>query len=189
MPELKTSRLTLKQLQAEHAEGLLPIWGDNDVIRYTYLRQAKDIAVCTQTVLNMMEGSNRREDCGPFVIFLGSTIIGLAGAVRLSRDSGEHELYYHLGKPWWGRGYATEAASAVIDQIFSMPLVHRVSAEVAIVNAASIRVLDKAGMKQEGRLRGKFFKDSIYRDLFVYSILRYEWEQKKAQETGKPNSL
>ena len=96
------------------------------------------MGACVQNVISMMEASTRRDDVGPYVIFLGSTIIGMVGAVRLSRESSEHELYYHLGRPYWGWGYATEAASAVIDQIFSMPLVHRVSAEVVAENAASI---------------------------------------------------
>jgi [ribosomal protein S5]-alanine N-acetyltransferase len=184
--ELLTNRLALRALQSEHAEGLLPIWNDSDVVRFTYMRLVKDMSSCVQNILNLIDSSNRREDVGPYVIMLGSTVIGMAGAVRMSRDSGEHEVYYHLGKPWWGKGYASEAASAVIDSIYSMPLVHRVSAEVVAENIASIKVLEKAGMKQEGRLRGKFFKDGIYRDLFVYSILRNEWQQKKAQELVKP---
>lgn len=186
MAELYTKRLVLRRLQPEHAEGLLPIWGDRDVTRFTYMRLVKDITSCVQNVVGMIESGNRRDDQGPYVIFLGEDIIGMAGAVRMSRDSSEHELYYHLGKPWWGFGYATEAASAVVDQIFSMPLVHRVSAEVVAENIGSIRVLEKNGMKREGRLRGKFFKDGIYRDLYVYSILRNEWQQRKALEIVKP---
>jgi ribosomal-protein-alanine N-acetyltransferase len=180
MNELKTSRLTLRLLQPEHAAGLYPIWSDADVVRFTYMRLVKDMDSCLQSVVSMIEAGSRHEDEGPYVIFLGPAVIGMAGAVKLSRDSSEYELYYHLGRPYWGRGFATEAASAVVDQIFSMPLVHRVSAEVVAENAASIRVLEKTGMKREGRLRGKFFKDGIYRDLYVYSILRNEWQQWKA---------
>lgn len=188
MTELNTSRLVLRQLQPEHAEGLLPIWSDKDVTRFTYMRLVKDITSCVQNVIGMIDSGNRRDDVGPYAIFLGPFLIGMAGAVRMSRESGEHELYYHLSKQWWGYGYATEAASAVVDQVFSMPLVHRVCAEVVAENIASIRVLEKAGMKQEGRLRGKFFKDGIYRDLYVYSILRNEWQQRKALEVVKPSS-
>ncbi len=180
--ELLTDRLSLRMLTPDHAEGLLPIWSDPDVIRFTYMRPVRDMAGCVTNIMVMIDASGKREDCGPYVIYLGGTIIGMAGAVRISRESSEHELYYHLGRAWWGNGYATEAALAVIDEIFTMPLVHRVSAEVVAENIASIRVLEKSGMKREGRLRGKFFKDSIYRDLYIYSILRNEWQQKKAQE-------
>jgi [ribosomal protein S5]-alanine N-acetyltransferase len=186
-PELQTNRLTLRLLQPEHAEGLLPIWNSIDVVRFTYMRLVKDITGCVQNVITLMDSSNRREDVGPYVILLGTTVIGMVGAVRMSRDSGEHEVYYHLGRPYWGYGYATEAASAIVDLIFSMPLVHRVSAEVVAENIASVKVLEKTGMKQEGRLRGKFFKDGIYRDLFVYSILKNEWQQRKAMEAARGN--
>jgi ribosomal-protein-alanine N-acetyltransferase len=181
--ELLTDRLTLQLLSPDHAEGLLPIWSDGDVIRFTYMRLVRDMTGCVQNIMVMIDAGNKREDAGPYAILLGDAVIGMAGAVRMSRESSEHELYYHLGRPWWGSGYATEAASAVIDQVFAMPLVHRVSAEVVAENAASIRVLEKCGMKREGRLRGKFFKDGIYRDLYVYSILRHEWQQKKAQDS------
>jgi [ribosomal protein S5]-alanine N-acetyltransferase len=177
MIDLLTSRLTLRALQTEHAAGLFPIWSDADVVRFTYMRAVKDMGACVQSVMNMMEAGARREDAGPYAIFLGPALIGLAGAVKLSRETSEYELYYHLGRPYWGRGYATEAACAVIDSIFAMPLVHRVSAEAVAENTSSIRVLEKAGMKREGRLRGKFFKDGIYRDLYVYSILRNEWQK------------
>jgi [ribosomal protein S5]-alanine N-acetyltransferase len=177
MSDLTTARLTLRALQTEHAEGLFPIWSDPDVIRFTYMRIVKDMGACVQNVMNMMEAGARREDAGPYALFLGPALIGLAGAVKLSKETSEYELYYHLGRPYWGRGYATEAARAVIGRIFAMPLVHRVSAEAVAENTASIRVLEKAGMKREGRLRGKFFKDGIYRDLYVYSILRNEWQK------------
>lgn len=180
MPELVTERLTLVPLTTGHAEGLYPIWSDADVVRFTYMRIVKDMSGCLQAISNMNEMSLRREDAGPFAILLGGAVIGLAGSVRLSRDSGEHELYYHLGRPYWGKGYATEAAGAVVDHVFSMPLVHRICAEVVVSNIGSVRVLEKTGMKQEGRLRGKFFKDGIYRDIFMYSLLRYEWEQRQS---------
>lgn len=180
--ELMTNRLVLRLLSPDHAEALLPIWSDLDVIRFTYMRPVRDMAGCVTNIMVMIDASGKREDCGPYAICLGGAVIGMAGAVKISRESSEHELYYHLGRPWWGSGYGTEAASAVVDEVFAMPLVHRVSAEVVAENIASIRVLEKTGMKREGRLRGKFFKDSIYRDLFVYAMLRNEWQQKKAQE-------
>lgn len=183
--ELHTDRLILQPLKPDHADGLLPIWSDADVIRFTYMRPVKDLTSCVQNVVAMMDVSLKRDDAGPYAITLGGAVIGMAGAVRMSKESGEHELYYHLGRPWWGKGFATEAASAVVDEVFSMPLVHRVSAEVVAENIASIRVLEKAGMMREGRLRGKFFKDGIHRDLYVYSILRNEWQQRKALDTVK----
>lgn len=180
--ELITARLTLKPLRPEHAAGLFPIWSDPDVVRYTYMRLAGDMGACAQGVQNMMEAGARRDDAGPYAIFLGQELIGLAGAVKLSRETSEYELFYHLGRDWWGCGYASEAASAVRDRVFQISSVHRMSAEVVAENAASVRVLEKLGMKREGRMRGKFFKDGVRRDLYVYSMLRNEWRLWKAIE-------
>jgi ribosomal-protein-alanine N-acetyltransferase len=183
MNELVTARLVLQPLRPEHADGLFPIWSDSDVVRFTYMHLARDLGACAQGVQNMITAGARREDIGPYAIFLGPALIGMAGAVKLSRETSEYELYYHLGRPWWGHGYATEAASAVVDRIFSMPQLYRMSAEVVAENAPSVHVLEKLGMKREGRLRGKFFRDGVYRDLYVYSMLRKEWKLRKIIET------
>lgn len=188
MNEIRTERLALRPLRPEHAESLYHIWSDGQVVRYTYMRTVGDVGTCMQNLLTLLDSSARREDAGPCGIFFGTLLIGVVGAVRLSKESCEHELYYHLGRPYWGRGYATEAAGAMIDHLFSLPRVHRVSAEVVTENLASIRVLEKAGMAREGRLRGKFYRDNAHSDLFVYSILRPEWQQRKAMAVAMSSS-
>lgn len=63
------------------------------------------------------------------------------------------EIGYVLGRASWGRGYAPEAAAAVVAALFRDPLVWRVFATAHVDNARSHRVLEKAGLRREGVAR------------------------------------
>jgi RimJ/RimL family protein N-acetyltransferase len=76
---------------------------------------------------------------------------------------------------YWGNGYATEAASAMVAYGFDELKVHRVSASLVADNAASARVLEKLGMREEGRFReATQFKGRTW-DALHYAILEPEW--------------
>ena len=84
------------------------------------------------------------------------------------------ELGYWLAEPFWGRGIITEAVRAMVRYGFEAYPLHRIHAEVFARNAASGRVLEKAGFTYEARLRSNVIKDGQLLDSLVYSILRDE---------------
>src|SRR4051794_41591487 len=75
-------------------------------------------------------------------------LIGDAGLYRT--PAGEVELGYTLGYAWWGRGYATEAARAWLEAAFGPLELEEVVALAEPANGASLRVLEKAGMRRGG---------------------------------------
>lgn len=100
----------------------------------------------------------------------------LAGAIGLvMKDEGIAEIGYWIGVPFWGRGYATEAARAVTRYAFEERGLVRVFAMHFGRNPASGRVLQKSGMKLEGTLRRHLKKWDEYVDLVCYGILREEY--------------
>ena len=104
----------------------------------------------------------------------------LIGSIGFDILAGVHcktaSLGYWLGEPYWGKGIITEAARSMTNYIFSNYGVVRIQATVFESNLASMRVLEKAGYTNEARLRKHVSKDERIRDLFVYAILRHEWE-------------
>jgi len=76
-------------------------------------------------------------------------IMGESGLTKL-RENGEVELGYMLRRPYWGRGYAFEAAAAVKAYAFDDLRLDRVVALSRLENAASIKILEKLGMKPLG---------------------------------------
>ena len=81
-------------------------------------------------------------------------------------------LGYWLGEPFWGRGFATEAARVVADYAFAAFDVARLEAGVFEWNPASGRVLEKAGFHFEARLAKAVFKDGRLMDRLLYARFR-----------------
>lgn len=84
------------------------------------------------------------------------------------------ELGYWLGVPFWGRGYMTEAAAALVDYGFRGLSLHKITSSHFTRNPASGRVMQKIGMMREGLLRGHIFKDGMFEDVVVYGLLNSE---------------
>lgn len=97
----------------------------------------------------------------------------LFGAISLiMRGSNKRaELGYWLGVPYWGRGYCTEAAQVLIRYGFEVLDLHKITARHMAGNAASGRIMQKAGMQQEAVLREEALKDGIYHDMVVYGLI------------------
>jgi len=97
----------------------------------------------------------------------------LSGGVGLRIDHAHHnaELGYWLGVPYWGQGYATEAAAAVVGYGFDTLGLHRIYASHFAHNLASGRVLQKVGMRREGCLHGHVYKGEKFYDLELYGML------------------
>ncbi len=117
-----------------------------------------------------------RRDCG-FAIVLRTEekLIGGCGVFRSKPDSREGWLGYCLNRRFWGRGYATEAAAALLAFGFRELKLHRIFATCDVANAASARVMEKVGMAREGRLREHKQVKGKWRDSYVYAILVREW--------------
>jgi RimJ/RimL family protein N-acetyltransferase len=86
------------------------------------------------------------------------------------------ELGYVLTEASWGRGYATEAAGALLDWALVAMDLNRVQSEVDTRNPASARVLQKLGFSLEGTLRENCIVDGVVSDSWMYALLRRERE-------------
>ena len=107
----------------------------------------------------------------------------LVGAIGLmvKPEHANAEMGYWVGVPYWNRGYAAEAARALIAFGFEALELERIHAHYFIRNPASGRVMEKAGMTREGLLRHAIRKNGVFEDLAVYAILRDQFEAE-----GKP---
>ncbi|MFS0672738.1 GNAT family N-acetyltransferase [Ornithinibacillus sp. 179-J 7C1 HS] len=95
------------------------------------------------------------------------------GAIALSNNqSFNHgEIAYWIGEEYWGHGFATEAAEAVINFAFKEKNYHKIFARYFTTNPASGRVMEKLGMTKEGILKEHVIKDGQYMDLVYYGII------------------
>lgn len=105
-----------------------------------------------------------------YAILINNEHIG-AVSLYLNEDYMEGELGWIISKDYWGKGYATEAAEAMIDFGLKHLNIHRFIAHCDSENVNSYRVMEKLGMKLESKNRGRKNKlsDEVREDL-MYSL-------------------
>ena len=143
-PVLATARLRLKPLTAADAPELRAITDDAAIIAsIDFLRAPFTLADAEA----LIHGAGDGRDC--FIgVRHGEALIGVVGA-HLHAD-GRIEFGYWLGSAWHGRGFATEAAAAVIAALRGRFPGRRIVAECHPANRASWRVLEKLGLRATG---------------------------------------
>ncbi len=170
-PILQTPRLILREFVESDIPELVPLIG------------AREVAETTLRIPHPYEEKHARE-------FIASApkenelrlAIRLRSDGRLVGGIGLHpqmehqraELGYWIGVPFWGNGYATEAACEVIRYGFEDLKLHRIFAGHFEGNGASRAVLLKLGMRHEGCARESVVKWGRFMDVQIYSILRDE---------------
>jgi hypothetical protein len=102
-------------------------------------------------------------------------LIGRCGLGIRDSEIGEAVLWYTLHPTYWGRGYTTEAALAIVDFGFRELRLHRIWADCDPANIASCRVIEKIGMRREAHLRENAKIKGKWVDSLIYAILAREW--------------
>ena len=110
-----------------------------------------------------------------FAIEVERELAGAAGFMLLGAERGGcAELGYWVAKPYWGRGIATAACSALATYVFENYHIRRVEAHAHGQNVGSQRVLEKSGFRREGILRDAVIKRGEVRDMHLFGRLRDE---------------
>ncbi len=109
-------------------------------------------------------------------------LIGNCGIRLDTPDAHQADIGYEFSPEHWGKGYATEAAQAMVHFGFTTLQLHRIWSWCIADNIRSARVFEKLGMQLEGRLReNEHFKDRWW-DTLVYGMLKSEWKPQKQNE-------
>jgi len=166
---IQTERLLLRPYTPADAPTLVPLIGAREVAATTLrIPHPYSIRDAETFIASMESGDEER-----FAITLRehATLIGGVG-LRLSKAHNHAELGYWLGVPYWGKGYATEAACAMVRYGFEQLGLHRIQASHFSNNPASGNVLRKIGMTHEGCRRQHILKWGEYLDLELYGMLK-----------------
>jgi ribosomal-protein-alanine N-acetyltransferase len=176
-PVLETPRLVLRALSLADAPQVQQLAGVREVADTTLsIPHPYEDGLAEAWIGSLADLYARREQ----VVFAitarpAGEVIGAIGLVlRLVHDRAE--LGYWIGKPFWGRGYATEAAAAVVRYGFDVLNLNRIHACHFARNPASGRVLEKIGMRREGISRQHVRRWGRFEDLVHYGMLREERE-------------
>ena len=148
MTVAETSRLILREFNAEDDQELSPILASPQVMKFS-LTGCLTVSQ-TQAKIDDFIASYRKHGFGKWAVILKSEkrLIGYCGiAIELIAGQPETELGYRLSEEYWGKGLATEAAQAALQYGLDRLKLPYILAVVEPANYASIRVIEKLGMK------------------------------------------
>jgi RimJ/RimL family protein N-acetyltransferase len=182
---LRTPRLVLREFTAEDWTATHAYQQDPRYLRYydrDGVTEREAQAFIYTFILWQGEQPRLRAQLAITIAKTGE-LIGNVGLRRDHADDRMADMGYELSPTHWGRGFATEAARAMVDLGFGTWGLHRIHAHCVADNEASARVLTRAGLRQEARLRDQqFFKDRFW-DVVIFGIMRDEW--RPADDQGR----
>ena len=168
--EILTTRLTLRPLQMSDLADLHALWTDERVRQFLW--NGKVIPI--ERTQEIIERSSRLFDERGFGLWAlrkhrRDELLGFTG-YWFFRTPPELELLFGVASDYWGQEFATEAARAVIQYGLEVLCFEVISASTDAPNVASLRVLDKLGM----RFQRRAVVDKL--DTCFYSLTRKDWE-------------
>ncbi len=175
-PTLHTERLILRPFRASDAPRVRELAGAREVAENTLTIPHPYPEGVAEAWIAGHETAFRLGEIAVFAITIPDDMVVGAVGLKLEEDSGIAELGYWVGVPYWGNGYATEAANAVLDYGFKSLVLSRIWARAFVRNPASSRVLEKVGMRHEGVLRRSIRKNDELLDADMFGMLREERE-------------
>lgn len=156
--EIRTERLILRRACAGDVEAMHRIMSDAQAMRYWSTPPHAEIDETARWIASMIDADPSSSD--DFIVTLDGSLIGKLGAWKLP------EIGFLIDRAQWGKGYASEALAAFIQRrrLLGSP---ELTADVDPRNAASIRLLQKAGFAEIGRACGTWqvgseLCDSVY---------------------------
>ena len=175
-PTLKTERLILRAFTLMDAPEVQRLAGEWQVARALLSVPHPYEEGMAEEWISEQHPTFERGEGVNFAVVLRERgeLCGSCGLLINSRDANA-ELGYWIGVPYWGQGYATEAAREVVRYGFEQLGLHRIYAAHFGNNPASGRVLRKIGMSYEGTRREHHRKWGEYEDRVEYGLLVGEW--------------
>lgn len=175
--QINTERLVIRRFRPDDFLGLYAYLSDEMVVKYEPYEP--------YTIAEAQREAEFRSNSEDFfaVTLKNSRLIGNLYLSKRNFDS--MELGFVFASEGQGKGYATEAASALIDYAFDTLRAHRITAECNQENVRSWKLMERLGMRREGEFKQNvyFRRDSngnpIWQDTYEYAVLENEWNNKK----------
>lgn len=175
---IRTERLTLRPFTRGDVDAVYAYRRREDVARYLF-----DVALsreeCALAVQQRI-GQVALEADGDKIILAvdlnqNGSVIGEVSLILRNADARQGEVGWIFDPEYQGQGYATEAASAMLDLGFGPGDLHRISARCDTRNSASWRLMERLGMRREAHFREHALFKGEWDEEFVYAMLRREW--------------
>ncbi|WP_454190736.1 GNAT family N-acetyltransferase [Paenibacillus sp. Marseille-Q7038] len=172
---METKRLVIREFVAEDWMSVHRYASDERVTEHTLWGPNKEED--TKAFIQLCLEQQKVEDRTEYSLAVEEKETGiLVGGCNIIFMGNNAEIGYCFHPDYWGQGYASEAAAAMLQYGFEHPIVHRIYATCRPGNTGSSKVMTRNGMTQEGLLREHVFYKGKYHSSFLFSILKQEYQ-------------
>lgn len=175
---LETPRLFLREFIISDWQEVHKYASNPEVVKYLPFgpNTVKDTKKFLYRNLGCQQTEPREHFHLAVILKTDGTLIG-SGRISIT-DVGNYEgsIGYCLNQDFWGYGYATEVADALVNFGFHTLNLHRIYSTCDPENLNSAKILEKIGMKQEGFLREHYLIRGEWRHSLLYAIINSAWK-------------
>jgi len=176
---VSTQRLRLRPFTRGDVDAVFDYRGRADVALYLF-DSALSRDECAQAVQQRIVHTNWAEEGDKIVLAVelsdSSRVIGEMSLIWRDVDARQAEIGWIFHPEYQGRGYATEAARAVINLGFYGGDIHRIFARCDARNSPSWRLMERLGMRREAHFREHARFKGGWDEEFIYAVLQREWQ-------------
>ncbi len=183
MIAFQTTRLCIRDHQSEDLDSMHRLFSNAEAMRYlttirtttldeTFLWLEEAIKQAAMTERTKWYFAVTEQKTGKYLGEMGYVVLEDSAQGRVV------DLGFFLEPAHWGKGYAAEAAEAVLRFAFTEGSVHKVIADCLSENQASEKVMKKLGMTCEGELLEHTLHEGVLKNRVLYRLIRHEWLQR-----------
>ena len=173
---IPTERLVLRRFRAGDAPVLAGYRSDPDVARYQSWDAPFSLLRAETAVANFIASDPDQAGWFQYAIeHAGEKALIGDVAVHLHDNLKQAELGFTLAPAYQKQGFAAEAVGAVLDRLFRVQGLHKVTGECDARNQRSAGLMERLGFTREGRLRQQTWIKGEWTDDLIYGLLAEEW--------------
>ncbi len=172
-PELATAIFEAIDGQRDYLRQWLP-WVD-------HTKKVED----TENFIRESMGHNTNGTRLTTFIMAGDRLAGSLGVVNFNKENNSCEIGYWLHREMQGQGVMTKCCHRFIGHLFRTKNLNRIEIKVAVANAKSQAIPLRLGFTKEGTLRQGLYIYKTYHDLYIFSLLREDWNKMSAKQPEK----
>jgi RimJ/RimL family protein N-acetyltransferase len=186
---LTTARLRLRPFEEHDFEAVYAMESHPDVVRYLYweprTRDEARAALDRRVRMTSLDGDPAALRLAVILQDSGELVGDFSLGIR-SRQDRQGDIGFMFHPDHHGRGYAAEAGRAVLGLGFETYDLHRIFGSCDARNTASARLMERLGMRLEGRFRETGFVKGTWCDELIYAILADEWRGRASASGAGP---
>ncbi|MBS4538444.1 GNAT family N-acetyltransferase [Clostridium sp. D2Q-11] len=168
----ETDRVRLRKMRENDIEVYNKWSNDEKVISNTYPNLDIHSLEDTEDFYNKIKNTNNSKT---YIIEekIKKTPLGITSLTNIDFFNRNAEFIIDIGeKNYWGKGYATEVVTVMLDYTFKELNLHRIYLKVFSFNKRAIRLYEKFGFKHEGKMREALYREGKWHNIIIMGLLQ-----------------